>query len=259
MKFSIHSPRLYVEHDLLEGDVCALSRDHVHFLGTVRRQKAGSQVRLFNGRDGEYLAEITNLERRKGEVKLGPCIRAQTKCPDIWLLFAPIKKARNQFIVEKATELGVSKICPVVTARTNMSIKSDKMAAHIIEAAEQTERLDLPDMAPSQDLTSVIAAWDPDRVLIFADEMSAMDGGARGDDTGGEASQLAAEILAALAPPCAVLVGPEGGFTDEERALLRRQDFVRTVCLGPRILRADTAVVALLSIWQAMSGDWGQA
>ena len=234
--------RLYVTADLSAGASIDLPQNQAHFLGTVMRKQVGDELRVFNGAGGEWLAQITALAKRKAQIKPQKQIRAPKPAPDIWLLFAPIKKTRTNFIIEKAVELGVSLIQPVMTARTTSKIRMDKMAAHIIEAAEQTERLDLPEAREPATLAKMLETWDEARTLIFADEA-------------GDAAP-AAKTLANIKAPAAILIGPEGGFTAEERELLRSKPYVTPISLGPRILRADTAAVATLALWQAVSGDW---
>ena len=219
-----------------------LPPNQAHFLGTVMRKKIGDPMRVFNGEDGEYLAEITCLSKRTSEISVTELLRPAYAPPDVWLLFAPVKKSRNGFIVEKATELGVARIQPVLTARTTSTIKTAKMGAQIVEAAEQTERLDLPKICEPVKLQALLDGWDEGRTLIFADEA-------------GEGIS-AAKALAKIQAPCAFLVGPEGGFTGEERKYLRSKPYVKAISLGPRILRSGTAALSVLSIWQAVSGDW---
>lgn len=220
-----------------------LPKPQAHYLGTVLRKKAGDVLRLFNGRDGEFTAEIIAISKKNVEISIASHLRAPSLASDIWLCFAPVRKHRTAFIIEKATELGVSALLPVTTQRTQFpKINAEKTMAQIIEAAEQTERLDLPELHDSQSLEMLIAGWNPKRTLLFADEA-------------GDA--LPALIAAQKTPaPAAILIGPEGGFTPAERDLLRAQDFVTPVTLGPRILRADTAAISLLTVWQAVQGDW---
>lgn len=219
-----------------------LPQSQAHYLGTVMRLKQGAQIRVFNGANGEYLAEITNMAKRRASINIAERLRAPKPAPDIWLMFAPVKKQRNNFIMEKATELGASLIQPIVTARTTSKIRTDKMDAQIIEAAEQTERLDLPQVRTPTKLDALLADWDENRTLIFADE--AGDG------------QPAAHALGKIKAPVAILIGPEGGFTPKERDELRAKPYCTAVSLGPRILRADTAAIATLALWQAVNGDW---
>jgi len=234
--------RLYIEAALGEGGSVDLPQAQAHYLGTVRRLKLGAKLRVFNGDDGEWLAEITEIEKRKASLRMVERLRPPVVCPDIWLLFAPIKKARTDFIVEKATELGASLIKPVITERTTLpKVRLDRMRIHAIEAAEQTERMDLPEISKPAKLSDVLSMWDSKRALIFADEA--------GD------SLPAIKAFADINAPAAILIGPEGGFTPDERELLRGHDFVAPISLGPRILRADTAAAASLALWQAVSGD----
>lgn len=201
-------------------------------------------MRLFNGDDGEWRAVISDASKKSVTLEIEELLRAPMVMPDIWLLFAPIKRARTDFIIEKATELGAAQIHPVITARTQFpKLRTERMQAQVIEAAEQTERLDIPAIYGPQKLTKVIEAWDRTRTLIFADEAG---GGAR-----------AVDALKDVTGPAAILIGPEGGFDDAERDMLKAQSFVRPVTLGPRILRADTAALSLMTLYQAVAGDWG--
>ena len=236
--------RLYLSDTLSAGAKIDLSAEHAHYLGNVLRLKAGDAVRVFNGNDGEWRAEVAVLAKRKGTLSIVEQLRTPSAAPDIWLCFAPVRKHRNAFILEKATELGVSRLLPVTTARTQFGkLRLDKMRAQIIEAAEQTERLDLPELSEAQTLDSLLANWPEDRTMVFADEA--------GD------AMPALEALQSLSGPAALLVGPEGGFSPQERERLRGMETVIPVSLGPRILRADTAALSLLTLWQAAQGDWG--
>lgn len=241
--------RLFVTADLVAGGVVALDPDQAHYLEHVIRRKAGDKVRVFNGRDGEWIAEINDLRKGRGGLRLLEQGRPQGAGPDLWLLFAPVKRARLDFMVQKAVELGVSAIRPVFTRFTNVErIKENRLESNAIEAAEQCDRLDVPEIHDPQDLGRVLDGWDPARRLIFCDEggdarpmLAALAGAARGADGTG---------------PWAVLIGPEGGFHAEERQRLRSLPYVVPVSLGPRILRADTAAVVALSLWQSVLGDW---
>ncbi len=251
-------PRLYVDEPLASGQSIALAREAAHYLGHVMRRRIGDKVRLFNGRDGEWLARIMTTGRNAMQVRLEAQTRAFAPVPDIWLLFAPVKKTRSAFITEKATELGACAMGQVITARTTARpLHADRMARIAIEAAEQTERLDVPSLLPAQKLAETLQNWDANRLLIYCDEA--------GDDMAqpwGGASGRARPMLEALqglgkaGEKAALLIGPEGGFSTEERAHLRRLEFVCPVSLGPRILRADSAAIAALSLWQAVCGDW---
>ena len=240
--------RLCVDQPLAPGQSVALTEAQAHYLFGVMREGLGSPARVFNGRDGEWLAEVIEAGKRKGTLRCLERTRAQAGPPDLWLLFAPVKKARTEFIVEKAVELGVARLVPVTTDYTNAErFRCDKAEAHLREAAEQCGALSLPAVAEPAPLARVLARWDEGRRLLWADEGAAGIGSPR-------------EVLASLAPgPSAILIGPEGGFSPAEREGLRTRPFVTPVALGPRILRAETAAVALLALWQAHLGDWTRA
>ncbi|NNC38608.1 MAG: 16S rRNA (uracil(1498)-N(3))-methyltransferase [Acidimicrobiales bacterium] len=236
-------PRLYIPESLGPDSKIDLPQSQAHYLSKVMRLKPGSAVRVFNGQDGEWLSKIVEIGKRDVLIDVVKKLRPASSTPDIWVLFAPVKKSRNDFIVEKATELGASYIQPVVTKRTtNPRIKTDRMHLQSIEAAEQTERMNIPEIGEPVKLQDVLKKWDPERALIFADEAG----------EGKSALATFREIKA----PCAILIGPEGGFDPQERTDLLALEFVKPVSLGPRILRADTAVAATLALWQATSGDW---
>jgi 16S rRNA (uracil1498-N3)-methyltransferase len=233
--------RLYVDQPLAPGQVVALSPDQAHYLTGVMRLAEGAAILLFNGRDGEWRATLAQAGKRNA---IAVC-DAQTKTlrlpPDLWLLFAPIKKARTDFIVEKAVELGAARILPVQTRHTNSErIRQDRLQAHAVEAAEQCGATHVPEVADLQHLDRLLSKWPEDRRLYWCDE-------------------TAIGQPATLTPtqgPAAILIGPEGGFSAEEAARLRARPNVTPLSLGPRILRADTAAVAALTLWQAACGDW---
>jgi 16S rRNA (uracil1498-N3)-methyltransferase len=236
--------RLYVDHPLVEGQSVPVSRDHANYLFNVMRLKAGAEVALFNGADGEWSAQVAVAGKRGGVLVCTEQTAPQVMPPDLWLLFAPIKKARTDFIVEKAAELGAARICPVQTDHTNSDrIRQDKLQAHAMEAAEQCGGTFVPPVDEIQPLDKVLEGWDPARALVFADESMA-------------SPSSGTPLLAEASAPAAILIGPEGGFSEAERARLRGLPFVHTIPLGPRILRADTAAVAALTLWQAAQGDW---
>lgn len=251
-------PRLFLDQSLSEGASLPLDKDASHYLVTVMRRSVGDTVRVFNGRDGEWRAVVAEAGKRSAVLTVGARLREQRAAPDLHLYFAPVKRARTDFIVEKATELGASVIAPVMTRRTIADrVRTDRLAANAREAAEQTERLDLPQIREPVTLERLIADWDPVRKLVFADE-AGEDGGKPWGGDAGRARPMP-EVLSALRgkpPPFAILIGPEGGFDPAERHLLRGQDFVLPVTLGPRILRADTAAAAALTVFQAVLGDW---
>jgi 16S rRNA (uracil1498-N3)-methyltransferase len=207
------------------------------------RARAGDRVSLFNGRDGEWLAQIGQASKRGVTATCLSQTRPQAGEPDLWLAFAPIKKTPADYLVQKATELGVSRLLPVFTRRTIVSrVNLERMAANAAEAAEQSERLTVPGIREAVDLDKLLASWPKERRLYFCDE-------------GGDARPLA-EAARGASGPAAILTGPEGGFDPAEREMLRTQSFVVPVTLGPRILRADTAALAALSVWQSVAGDW---
>ena len=232
--------RLYVEQPLGPGQSVPLSREHAHYLFGVMRQAVGASVMLFNGRDGEWRAEVTEAGKRGGTLVCDAQTRPLQMPPDLWLLFAPIKKARTDFIVEKAAEMGVRRIVPVQTEFTNAGrIQRDRLQAHAVEAAEQCGGTFVPEVSDLVRLDRALADLCERRVM-FCDEARAGD----------------AVTLPQIAGPWAVLIGPEGGFSDRERQRLGTLNTAHAVALGPRILRADTAAVAALTLWQMQAGDW---
>ena len=236
--------RLYIETSLSAGQIITLPKEQVHYVCTVLRMREDDALRLFNGESGEWRGEIKRLSKRSVDIEISEQLRETVSMPGISLAFAPIRKHRTAFIFEKGTELGVAKFEPIITARTQFpKLNLEKAQAQIIEAAEQTERLDLPELCAPQKLMD----WLPhqrDRLIIFADEA-------------GEA-QSAKDILQKATPQTTLLIGPEGGFTEMERDSLRALRNVKSVSLGPRILRADTAALSLLTLWQSHLGDWNQ-
>lgn len=233
--------RLLVDHPLGTGQTVPLERDKAHYLFGVMRMGPGRTLLLFNGRDGEWRAEVTEAGKRGGLLTCVEPTRPLVMPPDLWLLFAPIKKARTDFIVEKAVEMGARRILPVQTDFTNSErIRRDRLQAHAVEAAEQCGATHLPEVADLARLDRLIADWPEGRRLMFCDEGMAGSAPALPDDPA----------------PWAILIGPEGGFSPAERDRLSALDFAHPVALGPRILRADTAAVAALTLWQSALGDW---
>jgi 16S rRNA (uracil1498-N3)-methyltransferase len=231
-------PRLFVDQTLAEGLALTLDGPPANYLGNVLRLVPGSQVKLFDDRTGEWLAEMTQSGKKRVTLQILRHLRPREPVPDLWLLFAPIKRGRIDWLVEKATELGVARLVPVLTRRTVVDrLNLDRLRAHIVEAAEQCGRTALAELAEPRRLDALLLDWPPGRTLFFADELG---GGA----------------LAAERGPGAILIGPEGGFTDEERAAIRAVPQARPVSLGPRILRADTAAVAAVALWMRAAGDW---
>jgi 16S rRNA (uracil1498-N3)-methyltransferase len=228
-------PRLFVDEALAAGRNVTVDGN---YLAAVLRLGPGDRVKLFDDRTGEWLAEIVEAGRKRVGLAVGERLREREQVPDLWLLFAPIKRGRIDWLVEKATELGVARLLPVITRRTVVDrLNLERLRAHAVEAAEQCERTALPELAEPRKLEAALRAWPAERLLYFADE------------GGGAAFRPAAG-------PAAILIGPEGGFTDEERAAIRALPQARPVSLGPRILRADTAALAAVSLWMAAAGDW---
>jgi 16S rRNA (uracil1498-N3)-methyltransferase len=236
--------RLYVEDALTAGAELTLGEDQSHLLANVLRAKVGDAVRLFNGRDGEWRGTVAALRKRAVTLRLEKQTATQSGVPDLWLCLAPIKRTPLDYVTQKATELGVVRIIPVLTRRTIVErVNLDRMRANAIEAAEQSGRLTVPEIASPTTLDKLIGAWDVSRRLIFCDEA-------------GEAPPAAKAMQDADRGPWAIIIGPEGGFDPDERLHLRRQSFVVPVSLGPRIMRADTAALAALALWQSTLGDW---
>lgn len=253
-------PRLYVISDIQEDGYVSLSEAQARYLSKVLRLGEGDPVKVFNGRDGEWMARIDMVEGRSILLKAERLLRAQGSgtAPGLTLLFAPLKKTRTDFVVEKATELGVSVILPVMTERTQASrVRTDRLQTIALEAAEQTERLDLPTVRSALSLEAALDEVGPQTPVLFCDELAAH----QDDETQGTVGEAAprpmAAVLAELSTVAgAVLIGPEGGFTDAERTALTARDNVHAVSLGPRVLRAETAALAALAVWQASVGDW---
>jgi 16S rRNA (uracil1498-N3)-methyltransferase len=238
-------PRLFVEAPLAVGADVALGEAQARYLASVLRLGPGARVRLFNGADGEWSAEVGAAGKRGATLRCREATRAQILPPDLMLLFAPVKRHGTDLIAEKGTELGVRTLQPVITKRTQSeTVRADRLRAIAIEAAEQTERLDVPEIRDAAALTAILAGWDDARPLLFADEE-------------GDAPSLPTALAGkAAAAQLALLIGPEGGFDPEERHMLRALPFVTPISLGPRILRAETAVIAALALIQTHWGDW---
>jgi 16S rRNA (uracil1498-N3)-methyltransferase len=235
-------PRLYVEQALGEDVRLTLEGQPANYLAAVLRLAPGAQVKLFDDRTGEWLADIVESGKKRVTLRVTDQLREREAVPDLWLAFAPIKRGRIDWIAEKASELGVARLLPVLTQRTIVDrVNTERLFAHMVEAAEQCERTALPELAEPVKLDRLLAGWPAGRALLFADEQ----GGAPLADV-------------AAAGPAAILIGPEGGFTPDERDAIRAVPEARAVSLGPRILRADTAVVAAVSVWMAAAGDWSR-
>ncbi|HLI12998.1 MAG TPA: 16S rRNA (uracil(1498)-N(3))-methyltransferase [Alphaproteobacteria bacterium] len=238
--------RLFVDQALAPGVAVGLGAEQAHYLRSVMRLSAGAPLLLFNGRDGEWRARLDGLGKGWASCAVESRTRIQDRGPDLWLVFAPIKRARIDFVAEKATELGVSGLWPVFTRWTAVGrVNVERLRANAIEAAEQCGRLSVPEIFPAATLDEMLARWPAERRVLLCDE------------TG-----TAASITAALAGsdaafgPWAVMTGPEGGFSADELDRLKKLPIVTAASLGPRVLRADTAALAALACWQALAGDW---
>jgi 16S rRNA (uracil1498-N3)-methyltransferase len=244
--FSAH--RLFVEDSLFEGARIALDAGRANYLRNVLRLSESDEIPVFNGRDGEWRATLTEAGRKNVALTLGSRLREQVAPSGLHYLFAPLKHARLDYMVQKAVEMGASRLCPVVTRRTQAArVNLERMRANAIEAAEQCGILTLPTIDPVTGFESVVAAWPRERLLVFCDEEAPM---------GNPGSVLRAAAERGPYRELAVLIGPEGGFAPEERDLLLSLPNILRVSLGPRILRADTAAVAALALIQAELGDW---
>ncbi len=235
--------RLFVEAALEAGTAVALTSGQVHYLRNVMRQAPGDRIRLFNGRDGEWEGTVETLAPSRAIVRPVARLSVQPPAPDLRLLFAPLKSERTRFVVEKATELGVGAIHPVFTQYgQTRRVNVERLRAHAIEAAEQCGRLEVPHIAPPCPLADALADWPPERRLLVCEpEVETTVAGALADGAGA---------------PWAILIGPEGGFAPAERRLLADHPASVHARLGPRILRAETAVAAALACWQSLAGDW---
>jgi 16S rRNA (uracil1498-N3)-methyltransferase len=236
------TPRLFIDTLLSLGLTLPIDGVQAHYLISVMRMKQGAPIKLFDNQSGEWLAEVSAVAKRSLTVSVTGHLRHKEPVPDLWLLAAPIKKARIDMVAEKACELGVALYRPVITRRTIIErTNMDRLRAHMIEAAEQCGRTALPVIAEPQKLSALLGDWPADRHLFFADE------------AGGIPFAQAAN---ANPGPAAILIGPEGGFDDRERAAIGALPQAVPVSLGPRILRAETAAFAAISIWMSAVGDW---
>jgi len=258
-RYDFRSPRLHVEHALEPGAEVKLDKSQAHYLRNVLRLKPGDAVLAFNGRDGEWRATLVGTGRH-ASLALQEQTRPQTAAPDLHYLFAPLKHERLDYMVQKAVEMGVSRLQPVLTHHTQVHrVNLARMRANAIEAAEQCGVLSIPEIAEPVTLARAIAARSPDRLLVFCDEDAEVKSpvAALADARLAPSSMLPLTMANTDAPqPLAVLIGPEGGFADDERAALLQQPNIVRLSLGPRILRADTAAVAALALIQAVLGDW---
>ena len=237
--------RLFVSEELVEGVELDLSAKQYHYLKNVMRRGLGDNVALFNGRHGEWRATLDLLNKKYGKVKISEQLRPQREVSDIWLVFALLKRGPVDLVTEKASELGVSRLCPVITGRTNTSrINLERLKAIATEAAEQCGRLTVPEISETQNLECLLSEWPADRGLVLLDE------------TGG--GKPIAEVMTSRS--CrnadAILIGPEGGFEPVELDEMRQLPFITPAVFGRRPLRAETAAIAALATWQALVGDW---
>ena len=237
-------PRLYIEPDLAAGMSLTLGKEQSLYLAAVLRRQVGDEVVVFNGRDGAWLARLASDSKKSVALDLVERIAEQTPVSELWYGFAPLKTERLDYVIQKAVEMGAGTIQPVLTRFTQVNrLKHDRLVANAIEAAEQCEVLSVPVVEAEVALERLLDGWPDDRVLVFADE-------------GAAASSPVETLLGLKGKKIGVLIGPEGGFSDEERARLHALPYVVAISLGPRILRADTAAVAALAVIQATIGDW---
>ena len=234
--------RLFVDHVLKDGQSVPITREQAHYLFGVMRQSHGDHIALFNGYNGEWRAVIEQAQKKTGQLLCLNQTQLQMNPPDLWLIFAPIKKVRTDFIVEKAAELGVAKILPVQTEFTNSErIRKERLQGHAIEAAEQCGGTFVPKVCDLTKLDQLLSDWPQERQLLFCDETIA------GQFT---------DLNALTGGKWAILIGPEGGFSKKEREYIANMENSYSFSLGPRILRADTAAVTALTLWQSRLGDW---
>ena len=234
--------RLFVDYPLAEAQSVPLSQYQAHYLFSVMRKSEGDHIAIFDGKNGEWLAKIEMAEKKRGRVRSLEMTKPQQNPPDVWLMFAPIKKSRTDFIVEKATELGAARILPLQTDFTNSArIRRDRLQDHAIEAAEQCGGTFVPEVTDMNRLKKLLFDWPEDRLLLFCDESKV-----------GEM----VEIHELPKGKWAILVGPEGGFSKNERKYIQAMQNSFSLSLGPRILRTDTAAIAALTLWQKALGDW---
>jgi 16S rRNA (uracil1498-N3)-methyltransferase len=236
------APRLFVDQPLAAGQEIRIEGGQAHYLTTVMRLRPGGHLKLFDDVTGEWLGEVTASAKRDCHVRIVELLRPREDVPDLWLCAAPIKRARIDWVAEKASELGVARVIFVDTRRAVVDkLNLDRLRAHMVEAAEQCERTALPQLSDLTPLNRLLADWPAGRKLFFADE----EGGAP-----------IGEAVRDARGPAAILIGPEGGFDPAERAAIRALPDAVPVSLGPRILRADTAAIAAISVWMSASGDW---
>lgn len=236
--------RLYIKEELNLNKNVSVDENQAHYLRNVVKYSVGDELYCFDNKNGEFLCVVKELSKKNAVLEVKEKIQDFSVSPDIWLLFAPLKKDNTDFVIQKATELGCRKIIPVITKHTiTNNVKIERYIAQSIEASEQCRRTDLPEISLQQDLKSVLNSWDSTRILFFMDETL-------------ESNNFLNVLRENPIGKAAILVGPEGGFSDDEIKLLKSLSFCKGATLGPRILRAETAVLASLSCWQLISGDW---
>jgi 16S rRNA (uracil1498-N3)-methyltransferase len=244
MRANYRMQRLFLPHDLAQDGVVEPDQQQSHYLAHVLRLKPSAKLLVFNGRDGEWLAEVVAVEKKKVLLRLLAQVRPQPPHPDLLYCFAPLKAGRLDYMVQKAVEMGAGVLQPVITQHTQMStVGTDRLRANVVEAAEQCGILAIPRVEDPVKLDRLLWLWEPGRRLVFCDE-------------GAETNNPIPALSAIAERRLGLLVGPEGGFSEEERQQLRALPFVTPIPLGPRILRADTAAVAALAAIQATIGDW---
>jgi len=236
--------RLYVDTPLASGATVSLPCSSSHYLCNVMRCTIGDELLCFNAKDGEFCCRINNIDKKQTSLDVLNLVRKSELQTDVWLLFAPLKKDQTDFVVQKAVELGVTRLIPILTEYSNTAkVRIDRFKAQATEASEQCGRLSIPSIDEPQHLKDILSTWANNRCLFFMDERRH-----------GEDAPKAFSDCKDL--PSAILIGPEGGFSEQEAMLLSKHPFVKNVCLGPRILRAETAAIAALAVFQAVAGDW---
>lgn len=236
--------RLYTKEELKPNQTILLNEEQTHYLKNVVKYCSKDTLLCFDNKSGEFLCDIVAFNKKTTEI----IVKSQTKdfspCPDIWLLFAPLKKDKTDFVIEKATELGVKKIIPTLTRYTiTNNIKTERYLQQAIEASEQSRRTDIPEISSPATLNDLLSKWDTSRTLFFMDETL-------------ESPSFLEQLQQTSSTPSAILIGPEGGFSTEELTILKSKSFAKGATLGPRILRAETAALSALSCWQMILGDW---
>ena len=238
--------RIFTESSLEKDGFVELAKEQAHYLYNVMRQKEGDKLQVFNGKNGEWVAEINSISKKNCTIFLVEQTREQKNEPDIWLCFAPVKNAPINYLVQKATELGVSRLIPVFTHRTVISrVNIDRLRLIAIEAAEQSRRLTVPQIAEPEKIDALLGNWNEERGLILCDES-------------GGGNKFSEALLSPKHDKHAIIIGPEGGFSESEFEIMKNKPYVIGVSMGPRILRADTAAIAALTSYMNILGDWDE-